>query len=178
MNQTQFTIALFVALSLAACSGARPLPAVPDNLKVPANQVPSLEARANGVQIYQCSPSKEDPAVYKWTFKAPEAELFDDNGKKIGKHYAGPTWEANDGSKVMGQVKAQDDGPNRDAIAWLLLSVKSASGNGVFSQTQSIQRLSTAGGKAPPEGSCNSAEAGKEARVPYTAVYYFYVTKP
>ena len=150
---------------------------VPEALKVPATQVLSLETQAAGVQIYECKASKDDPTRFEWVFKAPEAELFDSAGKKIGKHYAGPTWESNDGSKVVGELKAKDNGPDPNAIPWLLLSAKSTSGSGVFSQTQSIQRLYTTGGKAPAEG-CNKAQAGKEARVPYKAKYYFYNAKP
>jgi hypothetical protein len=71
----------------------------------------SVVAQASGVQIYDCSASKADPSKFEWVFRAPEADLFDGTGKKIGKHYAGPTWESNDGSKVIGEVKARDDGP-------------------------------------------------------------------
>ena len=156
---------------------AETIPEVPEALKVPVTQVLSLETQAVGVQIYECKVSKDDPARFEWVFKAPEAELFDSAGKKVGRHYAGPTWESNDGSNVVGEVRARDDGPDRNAIPWLLLSAKSISGSGVFSQTQSIQRLHTTGGQAPTEG-CNQAQVGKEARVPYKAKYYFYILKP
>lgn len=161
---------------LASCAtvNAGTTPAVPENLQVPATQTISLETQATGVQIYECTAGKTDPTRFEWLFKAPEAELFDGAGKKIGKHYAGPTWESSDGSKVIGEVKARNDGPDANAIPWLLLSAKSTSGNGVFSHTQSIQRLHTAGGKAPAEA-CNQAQVGKEARVAYKAAYYFYV---
>jgi hypothetical protein len=33
------------------------------------------------------------------------------------------------------------------------------------------------GGKAPA-GGCDQSSMGKELRVPYSAVYYFYVSKP
>ena len=151
-------------------------PRVPDNLRVPPAQKLMLEADATGVQIYDCKPSKDDPARFEWAFRAPEAELFDVTGKKIGKHYAGPTWESFDGSKVVGEVKARADSPNFDAIPWLLLDAKSASGDGVFGQTASIQRAQTVGGMAPKQG-CSAAEAGKEARVSYKATYYFYSAK-
>src|SRR6266568_3145183 len=168
-----------LAAILAGCAasnvGTNPL--VPENLKVPAGQTLSLVSPATGVQIYECSAIKADPQRFEWLFKAPEAELFDLSGKKIGKHYAGPTWESNDGSKVVGEVKARDDGPAATAIPWLLLAAKSTSGNGVFSRTQSVQRLYTVGGKAPAAG-CNRAQAGKVARVAYKATYYFYVAGP
>jgi hypothetical protein len=168
------TAALFAGF--AAAQAGKP-PVVPENLKAPAGQVLSLEAQATGVQIYVCSASKADPAKFEWAFKAPEADLFDGAGKKIGKHYAGPTWESNDASRVAGEVKARDDGPDANAIPWLLLSAKSTSGNGVFGRTQSIQRVRTTGGKAPAQG-CSRDQAGKEARVPYTATYYFYASRP
>ena len=150
---------------------------VPENLKVPATQTLSVVAQANGVQIYECNANKTNPARFEWVFKAPEAELFDNAGKKIGKHYAGPTWESDDGSKVVGEAKARDDGPDVNAIPWLLLSAKSAEGNGIFGKTQSVQRVKTVGGKAPADG-CNQAQLGKVARVAYRATYNFYVARP
>jgi hypothetical protein len=167
-------VLLVVLIMTCGNALAGTIPEVPENLRPPIAEKLSLEAQAKGVQIYECKAAANDPARFEWVFKAPEAELSDSAGKKIGKHYAGPTWESVDGSKVAGAVKAQDKGPDPTAIAWLLLTAKSTSGNGVFSQVTSIQRLKTAGGKAPA-GGCTQAEAGKEIRVPYTATYYFYV---
>ena len=110
-------------------------------------------------------------------FKAPEAELFDGSDKQIGKHYAGPTWEANDGSKVMGAFEALYNSPDTNSIPWLLLKAKSNSGSGVFSHVESIQRVETVGGKAPAEG-CGKDQVGKTIRVPYKAIYYFYGAIP
>jgi Protein of unknown function (DUF3455) len=166
-----------VFLSGCASSEIGTAPVVPENLKVPATQTLSVVAQATGVQIYECSASKTDPTRFEWAFKAPEADLLDSAGKNIGKHYAGPTWESNDGSKVVGDVKARDDGPDANAIPWLLLSAKSTEGNGIFGKTQSIQRVKTVGGKAPGDG-CSQAQVGKVARVAYRATYYFYVAKP
>ncbi len=176
-STTMARASLAAILAGCAASNVGTNPLVPENLKVPAAQTLSLVSPATGVQIYVCSAGKADSTRFEWAFKAPEADLFDVSGKKIGKHYAGPTWESNDGSKVVGEVKARDDGPNANAIPWLLLSAKSTSGDGVFSRTQAIQRLYTVGGKAPAEG-CNRAQLGKEARVPYKATYDFYVAKP
>ena len=153
------------------------IPAVPENLKTSMTEVVTMEAQGEGVQIYECKTGSKDLTRFEWVFKAPEAELFDNAGKMIGKHYAGPTWEANDGSKVVGTVKAQDSGPDSSAIPWLLLTAKSTSGSGVFSRVTSIQRLFTTGGKAPVQG-CNQMAKGKEIRMPYKATYYFYVAKP
>lgn len=102
--------------------------------------------------------------------------MFDRHGKKIGRHYAGPTWEATDGSKVVGEFKNRAPSTDANAIPWLLLAGKKHEGYGIFSRVTSIQRLETVGGKAPAEG-CDQSSQGKELRVPYTAVYYFYVVK-
>jgi Protein of unknown function (DUF3455) len=164
---------VLVAL-LAACgtSGPKP-PDVPQSLKPPAGQVAFLEYLASGVQIYECLPKQGQRGVYEWTFRAPDATLTDWSGRPLGKHYAGPTWEAADGSRVLGEVKARDPGPDPKAIPWLLLAAKSTFGRGVLTQTASIQRVATAGGMAPSEP-CSAAEASQFARVPYSATYYFY----
>jgi len=169
---------LSVAALLAGCATSPPggTPAAPEALRPPTNQVMVLEAHATGVQIYECAASKEQPGRFEWVLKAPEADLFDEAGRKVGKHYAGPTWEALDGSKVVGEVKARDDGPDRNAIPWLLLSAKSSSGTGVLSQIKSIQRLQTVEGKAPATP-CGRDNVQQVARVPYKAAYYFYATK-
>ena len=168
----------WVWVALNAAPFAATLPEVPDKLQVPAGQTLAFDLRAKGVQIYVCSARKDDATKFEWTLKAPEAELFDASGKKVLKHYAGPTWEAADGSKVVGELKARDAGPDANAIPWLLLSTKSTGGNGVLSKTTSIQRLRTVGGKAPATGCAQAADAGKEVRIPYQAVYYFYTAKP
>ena len=161
---------------LAACASTGMSPMIPDSLKAPPTQLLALETRATGVQIYECRASKDNAARFEWVFIAPEAELFDNAGVKVGKHYAGPTWEAIDGSKVVGEVKARDDGPDPNAIPWLMLTAKSTSGSGMLNKTVTIQRVATDGGKAPAD--CGKADAGKEARVPYKAIYNFYIAKP
>lgn len=170
-----------LAGSLAALlAGCKDSPAartddIPENLRVPAGEVLTLQARATGVQIYRCSAGKDDPARFEWSLTAPEAGLFDRAGKQIGKHYAGPSWEAADGSKVVGEVAARAS-PNPNGIAWLLLKAKSTQGSGTFAAVRYVQRLHTAGGNAPLDG-CSQATAGREARVPYSADYLFYIDK-
>src|SRR3954462_13005027 len=131
-------------------------PVVPDVIKVPSTDSFSLATTAKGVQIYECRAKKDDPARFEWVFKAPEADLFDGDGKKIGKHYAGPTWESNDGSKVVGELKARAEAKDTNAIPWLLLGVKKHEGEGVFSKVPGLPRIDTAGGKAPA-GGCDGA---------------------
>ena len=164
---------LLTTMAAAHAAAEAGIDAIPEALRPPAGQVLALEARATGVQIYECKAAKDDPSQFSWTLKAPEADLKDRSGKPVGKHYAGPTWEASDGSKVMGELVTKQDAPSAGAIPWLLLRAKSTSGNGVFSAIASIQRLKTSGGIAPA-GGCDSSQTGKESRVPYSAVYLFY----
>ena len=166
-------VALLSGYAISLAAGP---PEAPEALRPPADQVLALEVLATGVQIYECAASQDQPTRFEWVFKAPEAELFDRAGQKVGKHYAGPTWESTDGSAVVGELKARDAGPDPSAIPWLLLSAKSNSGTGVFSQIKSIQRLQTVEGK-PPSAPCGRDNAQQVVRVPYKATYYFYAAK-
>jgi hypothetical protein len=151
---------------------ATDLPQVPDNLQVPSDRQLLLKAPAQGSQIYICRQSKNNESQFEWTLKAPDAQLFDAQNNIVGKHYGGPTWEANDGSKVTAVVKAKASSPN-GSIPSLLLEVNSAKGEGIFANVKSIQRLNTTGGNAPQED-CNRDRQNTEVAVPYTADYYFY----
>ncbi|MEH2408993.1 DUF3455 domain-containing protein [Nostoc sp.] len=150
---------------------------VPENLKVPTGQTLVLKVSAKGTQIYQCQAKVDNLYEFEWIFKAPQAYLFDNKGQKIGKHYAGPTWEANDGSKVIGQVKSRANSPNQSAIPWLLLEAKSNEGNGIFSKVKYIQRVNTVGGKAPTRG-CDITHRNSQLSVSYSSNYYFYKAVP
>jgi len=162
-------------LALVACASGPKIiaPNVPAALQPPAGQVAYIEALATGVQIYECVAKPDAPDGYAWAFRAPEAALMDRSVQPLGKHFAGPTWQAPDGSAVVGEVVARDPGPDPGAIPWLLLSAKSTSGSGLFSATKSIQRVQTAGGTMPA-WACGASNTGEVARVPYTATYYFY----
>ena len=148
-------------------------PPVPDNIKVPDGQTVLLKALGKGVQIYGCKAKPGDPGKFEWSFKAPEADLTNEHGDKIAKHYAGPTWEANDGSKVVGEKKAETPAPRPGAVPWLLLKAKTNEGTGTFARVTYIQRVDTEGGVAPAAG-CDQAHVTTEVRVDYRANYYFY----
>jgi hypothetical protein len=125
---------------------------------------------ATGVQVYTCT--RNPAGAISWVFRGPDAQLFDPQNKPVGKHYAGPTWEALDGGKVVGQTKTSMPAPADNAVPWLLLDVKSHEGSGAFTEAQAIVRMGTTGGTAPGEG-CDETRAGRELRVPYTAIYVF-----
>ena len=166
-------LALSLPVLLAACATPPAPPAVPDTLKPPAGESLLSVVLARGVQIYECRARKDDPAATEWAFVAPEAQLFDAQGRTVGKHYAGPHWEANDGSKIVGTTKSRADAPQAGAIPWLLLTARSVGGEGTFSKVTSVQRITTKGGIAPAEP-CTGASLGQTARVAYTADYVMY----
>jgi hypothetical protein len=94
-------------------------------ITLPAGSAMLLELGAAGAQIYTCE-AKE--GRFEWSFKAPEANLFDNQGRQAGTHFAGPTWKMVDGSAVVGEVIAKADSPEPGAIPWLLLRAKSHGG--------------------------------------------------
>jgi Protein of unknown function (DUF3455) len=158
--------------TLAALVLSRDL-AFPQSKDIPTALAPQQGAvalgryAAKGAQVYVC---RAKGAVNEWAFKAPEAKLVDTDGRPFAKHYAGPTWEAPDGSKAVGKVLASEPAPKAGAIPWLLLSAES-SGEGALAGVRFVQRLNTVGGVAPP-GACPTI--GTEQPVDYTADYIFY----
>jgi len=129
-----------------------------------------LELFADGVQIYTCE-AKE--SRFQWSFKAPEANLFDKQGRQIGTHFGGPTWKLDDGSAVVGEVIAKADAPEPDAIQWLLLRAKSREGAGTLSAAAYIRRTVTRAGVAPRTG-CDANHLSEQARTRYSATYQFF----
>jgi hypothetical protein len=166
---------LMAALLSSACVGQHAQPAgdAPPRLQPDAGETLALIAPAVGVQIYECRSRRDAPGQHEWVFVAPEADLFDRAGRRIGKHYAGPHWEATDGSKVMGSLLEHANAPSPDAIAWLLLTAVATGPTGAFSTVTSIQRLNTVGG-TPPASGCAANTAGTRTRVYYSADYYLF----
>ncbi len=168
----------FVAAGLFAASfqskSVVTVPQVVAPLTPPKGETLLLRAFADGMQVYEC---RRDDTGLRWAFIAPEAELTDDAGYTIGKHYAGPTWESRDGSKVVGQVVSSVDATDPSAIPHLLLKAKENGGTGVFAKVRSIQRLQTNGGRAPGEP-CLDQDIGRRMRMRYIATYYFYGDPP
>jgi hypothetical protein len=167
-------ISLLAVLLATACAG--PLTAqVPDELKPAANETLAMIVAAKGVQIYECRARKDGSGV-EWAFVAPDAELFDTRGKAIGRHGAGPYWQARDGSRVVGTLQARADAPTSGAIPWLLLATKSTGPDGTFGRVTSIQRINTVGGIAPSTP-CTRETTGMSVPIDYTADYRLYAPR-
>ena len=161
--------ALLVPAALAAEGGRTPELPRPlcQSIQVGAGNEVAFHAYALGVQVYKWNGTA-------WVFVEPVANLYADAGYRglVGTHYAGPTWESNSGSKVVGRrVAGTGCTPDANAIPWILLEAVTTDGPGIFSDVTFVQRVNTTGGVAP---SAPGAAVGEEARVPYTAEYYFY----
>jgi hypothetical protein len=164
------TVAFFASPTFSQGKGGR-VPELGDcnNLQVPAGNSLFFRVFAEGVQIYRWNGTT-------WAFVAPEAVLSANPGGTgiVGSHYAGPTWEAVSGSKVIGSVEERCTVAAND-IQWLRLRAASSEGPGIFQDVTFILRLYTSGGVAP---TTPGATVGEIARVPYSTEYYFYRKHP
>ena len=160
---------LAAALVAAGAPASAAQASVPSAVKVPEGNKAFLQAHAIGVQIYSCNATATG---YGWALAGPRANLYDKHGKLVATHFAGPTWQAKDGSKVVG---ARVNGVNVDptAIDWLLLSATSTT-PGRFGGTTYIQRINTTGGLVPAAADCNAGTVGTQREVSYTADYVFW----
>jgi Protein of unknown function (DUF3455) len=166
-------VVALAAWPLAQLAYAGPeAPPVPSRIAVGDGHKPLLIGHATGVQIYRCNATGSS---LSWGFVAPRAELYSDNGQLLTTHFAGPTWQARDGSKAIGQ-RVDGVTVDSDAIPWLLLSATSQAGpdGDRLAGTTFIQRIATTGGIAPLPGTCDESTVGTISEVPYTADYVFW----
>ena len=168
-----------LAAAVAACSAGQAAhaaptpPPVPGEIAVPEGNKPFLLGHAVGVQIYTCTTL---PGGHAWSPATPRADLYDNSGHVIIRHFAGPSWQAKDGSTVRA---SRVDGVTVDATAiqWLLLKATPATSGpdgDRLGGTTYIQRIATTGGLTPPAADCNATTAGTAREVPYTADYLFW----
>ena len=152
-----------IALVLAVAGMARnPIAQAPkESIDVPPHSRLLLRAVGSGDQVYGCDNRH-------WVLKVPDAKLFNQQGSIIGRHFAGPKWQLNDGSWVKGRAVAKQVAPDAISVPWLLL--ESVGTTGRLGTVRFIQRTRTHGGNAP-DSSCSQSTV---LRVPYTATYSFY----
>ena len=138
---------------------------LPDTVAAPGETAVTT-LHAEGAQVYEC---KADAAgKLAWQFREPAATLLLD-GKTLGRHYAGPTWELADGSVVTGKVVGRAPAASAKDIPWLKLEVSERRGTGTLSGVTTVQRINTRGGAA--EGACDRAD--EYLSVAYAADYVF-----
>jgi hypothetical protein len=157
-------------LAAASLSGSVARAEIPDAIAAPGETLVAT-FHAQGAQVYECTVDASGRLA--WQFREPIATLFDD-GKTIGRHYAGPNWELADGSAVVGKVVGRAPGASPDDIPLLKLDVTSRRGSGRLAGVTTIQRINTSGGVAA--GPCR--KAGAFLSVPYSTDYAFYAKAP
>jgi Protein of unknown function (DUF3455) len=162
---TLYRVALFANLLVAPALSSTAFAQMPAPIAAPGETVVAT-LHAQGAQVYDCKAGSDGKLA--WAFRGPIATLLLD-GKTVGRHYAGPTWEHVDGSAVVAKVAGRAPGATPKDIPWLKLEVTERRGNGVLSGVTTIQRINTQGGVA--EGACE--KAGSFFSAPYATDYVF-----
>jgi hypothetical protein len=159
----RIALAAITAATAFAASGAAAQ--VPDSIAA-KGETAVLTVHAEGAQVYECK--TDAGGKLAWQFREPIATLMAD-GKTVGRHYAGPTWENVDGSRVQGKPAGRAPGATAADIPWLKLDAVDPHGPGVLAGVATIQRINTRGGQL--EDACDAAGATRAA--PYAADYVF-----
>lgn len=157
-------LALLLLTSSLASARAAETP-LPDAIAAPGEAI-VLTMHAEGAQVYECRAGADGKLA--WAFREPIATLLVD-GKTVGRHYAGPSWEHSDGSAVVGKAAGNAPGATPNDIPWLKLAVISQRGSGILTGVTTVQRINTSGGKL--EGACD--KPGTYRSAPYSADYVF-----
>jgi len=161
MHPLMFLLAIVAAAALARAASAQVPPAL-----AATGESAVVTLHAEGAQIYECKAGTDGKLA--WAFREPIATLLLD-GKSVGRHFAGPSWEHVDGSAVVGKAVANVAGQTPGDIPWLKLDVTAHRGTGTLSGVTTVQRINTRGGVHA--GGCDNAGALYSA--PYSADYVF-----
>jgi hypothetical protein len=162
MNFKQLVGGIAAAVLLQAVASAE----MPDPIATPG-ETPVATFHAQGAQIYECKAGTT--GRLEWQFREPIATLVVD-GKTVGRHFAGPTWELTDGSKVLGKAIGRSPGATAADIPLLKLDAVPQRDSGLLAGVTTIQRLNTNGGVA--QGPCETS--GELLSVAYSADYAFH----
>ena len=158
-------IAVALAWPIAILAAGTASAQIPDAVAAP-NEAMVVSVHAEGAQVYECKAGADGKLA--WQFREPIATLLVD-GKTVGRHFAGPSWELADGSAVTGKIAGRAGGATPKDIPLLKLEAASHRGSGQLTGVTTVQRLNTKGGVT--EGPCESA--GAFLSVPYSADYTF-----
>lgn len=154
-----------ISICALTCVARPAAAAIPDAIAAKGEAV-VLTLHAEGAQVYDCK--ADATGKLTWQFREPIATLMQD-GKTVGRHYAGPSWALDDGSRVQAKPIGRAPGATAKDIPWLKLEVSDAHGAGALSGVTAIQRINTAGGQFA--GGCD--KAGATHAEPYSADYVF-----
>lgn len=80
-------------------------------------------------------------------------------------------------ARLQARLQRSSRPPDEHSIPWLLLTATPApdsASSGTFHGVTYVRRADTQGGVAPAVSGCDAAHIGLQARVPYSATYYFF----
>jgi hypothetical protein len=166
---------LVAMLGLAALPALSAIPApsgLAPRLAAGADEEPAFMLSARGTNIFQCKARVNEPNTYGWYFVAPDAILYEGTRAAGGHRAVGQFESDNDRTSVFGVLRATQPG-GAENLPWATMRAAPTGDSGMFAGVTTIQRVNTAGGVAPADG-CTAANAGNEARVNFSADYYFY----
>ncbi len=162
LRQLAFAVVFaFTSPLMARAAGVTPASLVPPGAQ------PLIATTATGVQIYSCELDKT--GHLGWVFQHPRATLYDSAGRAVIEHDVGPSWQATDGSRIVGHVISQVPSASPNSIAQLLLETKSTA-DGILAGVRYVQRIDTVGGIPPSEPCAQEHQVGSS---PYLARYIF-----
>ena len=162
---TKICLGASLAVTLLALQGAAARAQVPATIAAPDTAAVAT-FHAEGAQLYECK--KGSDGTLAWSFREPIATLMLD-GRTVGRHFAGPTWEHVDGSAVTAKAVGHAPAATANDVDWLRLDVVANRGSGVLTAVATVQRINTSGGAL--HGACD--KAGSFRSVPYSADYVF-----
>jgi hypothetical protein len=165
MNRKSNWLCIALPAMAALVAPVTALAQLPMAVAAPGEQVVAT-LHATGAQVYECKASADGKLA--WAFREPIATLLFD-GKTVGRHYAGPTWEHIDGSAVVARAVGNAPGKTAADIPWLKLEVTGARGSGILTSVTTVQRINTVGGVH--SGPCD--KTGTFHSAPYAADYVF-----
>jgi hypothetical protein len=161
---SQYHLALIAVLIGCSAASAQTVQ-IPDTIAA-KGETAVLTVHAEGAQVYDCKAG--EGGKLSWQFREPVATLIAD-GKTVGRHYLGPTWEHADGSRVVGKPVGRANGATQKDIPWLKLEAVEVRGAGALAGVTAIQRINTHGGQI--DGACE--KSGATLAAPYAADYVF-----
>lgn len=143
------------------------------DIQIPKTAQSSMQLQAEGFQLFQCS---RDKYGYFWRFIAPEVSLYDGQNKIIVKQGADFNFIANDGSRLKAKIVASDRSSRAKLNDVLFEVTPHGTVNGMLSNFHWVKRSDAQGGI--PQSTCTAKRRGQAIKVPFSAIYTFYLDNP
>jgi hypothetical protein len=159
-------------LALPALGAVAEPAGVSPTLRAAPGEAPAMMLNASGAQIYTCMPSPTQAGAYGWVSTAPDATLYDGT-RGVARLATTDHWESLDDRSSVSGIPMRLQAAGAGNMPWALMRGVPVGESGMFAGVTSIQRVNTQGGAAPTAG-CDEMHVGTEARVDFTADYYFY----